>query len=175
MLPTDRLEEEHEKIRKVLAAIRDTAHKGADADADFLRDAIDFAQNFADDFHHAKEEKILFKHMADNGMPREHSPIGMMEHEHDIMRTLVQTAAKELSKDDPDVAKAAEHLDKFAETLQEHIHKENTILYPMANRLFTPDIQEGLEKEFDEADAAFDDGYKENYFSFAEEQVAEPA
>ena len=39
---------------------------------------IDFIRNYADRFHHAKEEDVLFKALVDNGTPKENSPVAAM-------------------------------------------------------------------------------------------------
>jgi hemerythrin-like domain-containing protein len=48
----------------------------------FYLDAVDFIRNYADRFHHAKEEEVLFIALLDNGMPKKQSPIKAMHIEH---------------------------------------------------------------------------------------------
>ena len=56
----------------------------------FYLDAVDFIRNYADRFHHAKEEDVLFVALVENGMPREHSPVAAMLMEHDQGRAFVK-------------------------------------------------------------------------------------
>ena len=49
----------------------------------FYLDAVDFIRNYADRFHHAKEEDVLFAELVKNGMPEKQSPIEAMHMEHD--------------------------------------------------------------------------------------------
>ena len=49
----------------------------------FYLDAVDFIRNYADRFHHAKEEDVLFVELIKNGMPEKNSPIEAMLMEHD--------------------------------------------------------------------------------------------
>lgn len=168
------LQEEHEEIKKVLEALQHEADRiktTGELDREFVRDAADFASNFADDYHHKKEENMLFQRMSERGMPRQHSPIGMMEHEHNMGRNMVEAVQNELDKDEPDVDRIADQFERFADMLQEHIHKENNVLYPMANKLFTEDDQQELKERFEEANDSFEEDFRDRYVAFAREAV----
>ena len=56
----------------------------------FYLDGVDFIRNYADRFHHAKEEDVLFEALVDNGMPQENSPVAAMLMEHDQGRSFVR-------------------------------------------------------------------------------------
>ncbi|WP_051689569.1 hypothetical protein [Pelobacter seleniigenes] len=58
--------------------------KGTFRNWTFSLDTVDFySQNFADHFHHAKKEGVLFVDLGKNGMPEKHPPIKAMLIEHD--------------------------------------------------------------------------------------------
>jgi len=64
MKPTQILSEEHKYILEVIAALNrecQSLESGKNLDKNFFEEAIDFIRNYADKFHHAKEEDILFK------------------------------------------------------------------------------------------------------------------
>ena len=61
MKPTTILSEEHKHILSVIDALskeRKNLESGKELDKDFFSKAIDFIKNYADKFHHAKEEDI---------------------------------------------------------------------------------------------------------------------
>ncbi|MEK6816956.1 MAG: hemerythrin domain-containing protein, partial [Nanoarchaeota archaeon] len=66
MKATEILSEEHRHILKVIDAIEEECkalEAGKSLDKKFFLDAIDFIRNYADKFHHAKEEDILFEEL----------------------------------------------------------------------------------------------------------------
>src|SRR3970282_240948 len=61
--PMKSLVEEHGQIKRFLAvlpAVIDRFDARSEADRDLVRDGLDFVRSYADRFHHAKEEDILF-------------------------------------------------------------------------------------------------------------------
>ena len=153
MMPTERLEEEHQVILKMLEIGRAMSEEIGGVDAETLGSVIDFIRTFADRCHHAKEEKVLFVEAEKHGVPKEGGPIGMMLVEHDEGRGYVKAMAEALKKIKGGDKKAAaayrENLLKFAELLETHIRKENQILYPMINMHLPPELQAGILKKFD--------------------------
>jgi len=83
---------EHRLILRMIDLLERNASEmleGNFSDWRFFIDAIDFIRNYADRFHHAKEEDVLFEALVANGMPREHSPVAAMLMEHDAGRAHV--------------------------------------------------------------------------------------
>lgn len=159
---TERLMTEHRLIGRVLAAMIRAANRLDDAkvvDSAFWTGAVDFLHNFADSFHHAKEEELLFELYARRGLPSDDGPVAVMLAEHEqcrlLMRSVEETAAllaagaADVENVRHDLAAAAR---EFVELLEQHIQKEDNILYPMGEQLLTADDQEHLLKRFDEAD-----------------------
>ena len=65
--PTKILAEEHQNILKIIDALLkecDALKLGEEIDQDFFKKAIEFIRGYADRFHHAKEEDILFVELA---------------------------------------------------------------------------------------------------------------
>src|SRR5512146_1127553 len=103
---TAALVHEHVLIKRMLALLERNAPRTAEgsyADYRFYLDGVDFIRNFADRFHHAKEEDVLFEALVENGMPRENSPVAAMLMEHDagreFVRRLEQAAQRALDGD----------------------------------------------------------------------------
>lgn len=147
---TNILKEEHEGIKRVLSLIakaQEKADNGQNLPDNFLKEILDFIKVFADTCHHGKEEGVLFPLLEKRGIPKDGGPIGMMLMEHDLGRSFVKAASDALKEGD--TSKVLENLSEYANLLEDHIDKENNILYPMGNEVLTDKDQEYLRKEFD--------------------------
>jgi hemerythrin-like domain-containing protein len=158
MSATTVLRFEHEKILAVIDCIRAacSAETGSgNFDVDTFRQGVDFIRNYADAWHHAKEEVHLFPALETAGMPREGGPIGVMLHEHEIGRAHVRTMAENLDAaaggDGQARATVVEHALAYSDLLVGHIQKEDGILFEMADRVLPPDEHQRLEKVYESA------------------------
>jgi len=160
MTPTEVLKHEHQVILLVLGAAEREARQieetGA-ARADTVDEMVDFFRSFADACHHAKEEKLLFVKMQERGVPVQGGPVAVMLQEHDQGRRLVRAVAEALpgarAGDREAIATVKDNLGIYAGFLRAHIAKEDNVLFPMADRLFTPDDQRALSEAFDRLEA----------------------
>jgi len=174
--PTQILKNEHDVILRVLDSFEGMLKKveeGATPDPDFFGKSVQFFQGFADGWHHAKEEDCLFPAMEKAGLPREGGPVGMMLEEHDQGREYVREIKRSI-EDNPAEAKKI-LLDNgwsFLQLLRAHIHKENEILFPLADRAITADAMHALSHEFDAAEAAKGEGTQERFLTLARELEA---
>jgi len=148
---TQTLVEEHRLILRVIALLEKNAPrtaKGVYRNWQFYLDGVDFIRNYADRFHHAKEEDVLFESLVTNGMPRENSPIAAMLMEHDQGRAYVkamESAARDALSGKPGCEQIiAENALAYAELLREHIAKEDSILYPLAERVIPDTMRDGI-------------------------------
>ncbi|MEA3400937.1 MAG: hemerythrin domain-containing protein [Armatimonadota bacterium] len=71
---------EHRRIERMVALIdreaRRLANDGsAEPDTQFIRDAVPFMREYADQCHHGKEEDILFAALGERGISDEHQQI----------------------------------------------------------------------------------------------------
>ena len=145
---------EHRVIERVLdglvAFAEDTRRKGATEKEELSR-FVTFVREFADACHHGKEENVLFRAMVEHGFPRNGGPIAVMLHEHDQGRALVSVLAKHATQDgawsDADRQEVADAAGAFSEMLRAHIHKEDAILYPMAEQHLPPEAMEAVSAE----------------------------
>ena len=133
---------EHEEINAVLntlfRAVR-VEREGKLLGNDFWHDAIDFVRTFSDNYHHAKEENILFPALEACGMSPDSGPVGVMLGEHEQGRALVRSMgglvgqARDGDRDaEPALRTAASG---FVELITSHIAKEDGILFDMADQL----------------------------------------
>lgn len=132
------LMEEHQLILRGLQVGRRMAARlrgDGEVAAEDVAALADFLSEYADHHHHAKEEDVLFPWMVAQGFPADSGPLACMTHEHVLGRKLRQQiadGAPGLPGTAPQVAHA---LEAFADLLQDHIAKEDQVLYPMAERL----------------------------------------
>lgn len=143
---------EHEAILGALDILDAVcAHIGRkeEVDARDLTSMLYFLKLFADTCHHGKEEGILFPAMERAGIPSENGPIGQMLLEHAEGRKLIaaMSAAIDGVYDVHDFAAAAS---AYAKLLRLHIHKENTVLFPMGDRKIPPAEQSEILEKFEQ-------------------------
>ena len=145
------LVKEHEKILLVVDALEKKCgflESGENVDKDFFTKVIDFIRNYADRFHHAKEEDILFREFnkcAEEGCVH-CNPVEQMLHEHDLGRDFVKGLEKGLNENNK--KKILENARGYIQLIREHIFKEDNILYPMADESLSKEVQEDMLKKF---------------------------
>ena len=167
---TTALVDEHRLILRMLTVLERNAiltREGEYPDYRFYLVAVDFIRNFADRFHHAKEENVLFEALVANGMPRQNSPVAAMLLEHDQGRAFVsamEEAAQAALRGEPgqDGVIAANAVG-YLELLREHIAKENEILYPLAERLIPDIMRDTIIAAYGAAEARTPEGFAARY------------
>lgn len=155
MTATTILRSEHNNILAMIACLC-AACKAADEvdgfDAETFSEGLDFIRNYADAWHHAKEEGLLFPALEAAGMPRGGGPIAVMLNEHELGRTYVRQIGKNLeaaSNGDPSARQLVLRFTlAYADLLTQHIQKENNILFNMADQILSPEEQERLQQEY---------------------------
>ncbi|MBI1921412.1 MAG: hemerythrin domain-containing protein [Geobacter sp.] len=167
---THALVEEHKLILRMLALLERIAPSTAEGtytNYRFYIDAVDFIRNYADRFHHAKEEDVLFEALVANGMPRENSPVAAMLMEHDKGRAYV--AAMEQGARDALAGKPGSNLiiaanaANYLELLREHIAKEDDILYPLAERVIPDSARDAILTAYAAAEARTPADFTQRY------------
>lgn len=176
MQATEILSSEHRVIERVLATLKkasDAADAGADVRPGLFLDAADFIRGFADGCHHRKEENVLFITMNEYGVPNQGGPIGVMLNEHELGRKFtreMRAGAESWAAGDPNGKSAAITAARnYVLLLQQHIAKEDQILFPMADRVIPAekydDVWEAFEKVEHEETG---EGVHEKYLGLAE-------
>jgi len=177
MTPTEILKHEHKIILMVLDAakreVQSIQQRGKIHVAE-LEKMMEFFRNFADRCHHAKEETLLFVKMTEKGMPSESGPIAVMLKEHTEGRQRIKAidaAIPKAQEGDPSTLQTiSENLDEYIILLRNHIDKEDNVLYPMADKVFTEKDQQSLSEAFDKVEAEeMGEGVHEKYHKLAHE------
>jgi len=133
------LKDEHQNILKRLEVFSQITSSNVVEKVTELEGHIDFFINYADHFHHAKEEEILFKWMISKNPMFESGPIAVMLSDHDFGRQTLNEivslipSAKEGSAEA--ASKIGSNVEAFNTMLVNHIGKEDNILYQFAENL----------------------------------------
>ncbi len=146
--PMKRLVDEHVLIKRWIALIPRVIENLDLESAEWRKiilDGADFIRSYADRYHHAKEEEILFKYFDENL-----DILKVIHEDHESARAHVRAMLEALDKKDREAVVG--HLSAYSELLTEHIKKEDEILYPWMDRgLSTRQVGE-LFSKFIEAD-----------------------
>jgi hemerythrin-like domain-containing protein len=158
-----RLVDEHKRIKRFIALFPRIAERfevESEGSRRMILDGVDFIRSYADRFHHAKEEDILFA-CFDPGL----DILKAMREDHRRGRACVKGILDALER--RDLRGILENLYGYAEVLTEHIQKEDEILYPWMDRnLSTRQVGEMFSK-FREVDERFREA-GERYESYVE-------
>jgi len=162
--PMADLVREHALIKRWLALIPSvlkTLDLASEEDRKLIRFGIGFIQTYADKYHHAKEEDILFTRFDET-----QQILRVMLEDHTAGRSHVKAMLQALEQRDEVIL--TEHLLAYRDLLTEHIRKEDEILYPWMDRQLSPEQIETLQREFDQADSRFDPGMVRRFEEFIE-------
>lgn len=166
---------EHKEIKKVLAAIKKDCEdlaEGSEVDIQFYRNAIDFVRNFADSYHHRKEEKKLFNIMSEADERVGSGPVKGMLIEHDLGRAYIGNLKDALDDYEKGTPKRKAYIIanalSYVSLLENHIQKEDTAIYMAARRILSTKVQSSLAKEFEDIEADEDNKkMRKKYIDFA--------
>jgi hemerythrin-like domain-containing protein len=164
---TYNLENDHLYILRLTEIMLKMVQKGS-TDTKHIEAVTQIIRNYADGLHHAKEENLLFPLLGERGMSMQQGPVAVMIHEHTIGREYVKGIVDNLALYKSGMAEAISeiytNMEGYAELLQNHIGKENNILFRMADRVLSELDQELLLNRFEEIEAACKDGSKPSDF-----------
>jgi hemerythrin-like domain-containing protein len=157
MKATDELKNEHEGIKIMLGVLQAVAGKvksGERVDTQHLDGILEFLTVFVDKCHHGKEEEFLFPALEAVGVPRQGGPIGVMLSEHEQGRKLVakltEAVTRYKSGDIADASSVQLIIDDYVALLAQHISKENTVLFAMADAELDAKTDTGLFEAFEQ-------------------------
>ena len=142
---------EHKNILKIAEALNKECgalESGKKLNTDFFSQAIEFIREYADRFHHAKEEDILFKELCKPDAKMHCNPVEQMLYEHNLGRNFVKGMEEGLKEGNKN--RITENARGYSQLIQEHINKEDNILYPMADEALGEKAKESILKKFNE-------------------------
>jgi len=149
---TQNLENDHKYILRLINVMELMTENKVTSIGD-IEEVINLIQKFADGFHHAKEENLLFPLLSQKGFSPEQGPVAVMLNEHIQGRNFVNGMANQLlqikQNESFDYSPVYENMAGYAELLRSHIAKENNVLFRMADNVLSESEQKELIKEFD--------------------------
>jgi hemerythrin-like domain-containing protein len=128
--PMKKLVDEHALIKKWLALIPEILPRldlESEEDRQLIRDGVDFIRSYADRYHHAKEEDILFKFFDENL-----DMVKVMCEDHKTVRDHVKAIVEALARKDRETV--ARRLNAYRDVLSQHIKKEDEIMLPWMDK-----------------------------------------
>ncbi len=153
---TEDLIDNHTIIQKVMDMMEEIT-KVNDPETEHLEFIVGFIREYADGFHHAKEEGLLFPKLVEKGIPNEFGPIGMMLREHVEGRNFVKGIADNLalykSGNKDALQSIYMNMNGYINLLRNHISKENNILFRMADQVLSEEEQILMLKHFKETES----------------------
>jgi len=164
---------EHEAILfglEILDQMADMAYEQKGIEVDDINKMAEFFRVYADKCHHGKEEGLLFPAMEKAGIPNEGGPIGAMLYEHNKGRQFIAGMVNSVSDGTLDRNKFIQAASGYIDLLRAHINKENSILFPLGNRMIPGNGQQELLKQFEVYEReAVEEGTHEKYHKLLQE------
>lgn len=149
------MNEEHKYILRMLNVVRKVCFRIMNGEEIIYEDfnkIIDFIQNYADNHHHKKEEKVLFTKMVEHiGETAEKAVNQGMLVEHDLgrlyVRDLINAFEKMKSGDEEAKLDVIANAISYTHLLIRHIDKEDRVIYKFAERNLNDEIKEFINVE----------------------------
>ncbi len=143
---------DHRRIEAVMNALERELAAGGAFPAEFIGRALTFFTEYADHFHHYKEEEHLFPALAAAGVPVDGGPIGVMLQDHAMGRSLLAAVRSSLDEAGRGNAAAQREVRGYAlqylELLRQHIWKEDNVLFRLAPRVLDDAAKQRLTECF---------------------------
>lgn len=113
-----------------------------------LEEVKEFNENLSR--HSVREEDYLFK-MMEKYLGKSGGPIAVMEYEHErahgFINEFLKNTEENSAQTNDSMIKNSDLIKNAVDTLLEHFSKEEQVLYPMAERMFTDDEKELLKEK----------------------------
>src|ERR1035437_7540756 len=158
------LYDEHEIISHALEIARNAKNligKNNDEYELTIRELIRFFRIFSDQYHHHKEEEILFPEMAKKNELLADGILKEMYDNHEYFRELIRDIEADL--EEQNYEEASLKIDEYAEALLDHIAVENEELFQTAYSLFTEDELDNIYYRFIDLDRELGETKKKDF------------
>ena len=159
MTPLQKLVQEHRLIRQYLdnlAFAVERLEHGDRPPREFFENAVLFAREFVDGFHHFKEEHQMFVMLAQKVKGKHDGSIESLRYQHERGRAIVTAMSQAMpgyqKGDERDVLTMLENAAALGSLLRQHINREDSVFYPLAKKELSAEDMERLAEEFRRAD-----------------------
>lgn len=144
------MQEHHLILQYIDLFLKHTPQEDGPPELKAFETLVEFIKNYADAYHHHKEEDILFVELNKAGVLSHCNPVQQMLFEHQQARGYVEQMEQALQNKNWEILKA--NLNLYAFLLQQHIYKEDQILYPMAEQRLSETQKSTLDAAFEKAE-----------------------
>ena len=151
--PIQTMLDEHEVIvsaAEIVEEMDNTWEADPDGFATKAKSIIHFFKEYADGYHHRKEEEVLFPALKDHPDFVLEEMVDEFEQHHEDFREYANDALDALEQGDH--AGAYKHLTEYCNDLQDHIAAENDELFVLAETLMDEDDLETIFFKFKDID-----------------------
>lgn len=135
--PIQVLINEHDVIvtaEEIIKSLNHTWQNNETLYCENVKKLITFFRQYSDEFHHKKEEDILFKELMNNPDFLLKDIITELENHHEMFREAVAEIEENINN--KEFEKAQKNLSSFINDLLDHIAVENDELFSMAESLY---------------------------------------
>jgi len=159
MKATEILTREHALIQQALKSLSRAQKKieeNQQLPKDFFEKALVFLREFADQFHHFKEEYLMFGLLALKKDGAFDGPIGSLRFQHERCRSCLDEISNSLDgyadRDDIATTRLLENLAAYISLLRRHIYEEDHIFFKMAEEELSKEEEDILSVQFKKED-----------------------
>ncbi|KPJ83729.1 MAG: hypothetical protein AMS18_17305 [Gemmatimonas sp. SG8_17] len=156
MKPIEILRNEHGLIRQYLENLTLAEKKLENNERpprEFFDKAIEFSGTFATQYHHVKEEHMMFVRLAQKHGGKWDGQIEALRHQHETGRDYMSAIKGALdgyeSGNAVKQSVVLENLAAFNAMEKDHIHTEDHVFFPMVEKEFTAEEEQQLAAEFE--------------------------
>lgn len=160
---------EHEvisSVKKLLPFLKEYSAENPTKYKTHIRSLITFFREYSDQFHHHKEEELLFPKLSKHVEFSQQGILDELEEHHEMFREHTKAMEEELDKEN--YAKVQSILETYMNQLLDHIAAENEELFIMAESLFSEDELETLYFQFQDIDEELGTDRKEELVEMIE-------
>lgn len=172
--PFDALTCDHRLIEQWLDILEDTIRR-SEVDKALNRasamEVVNFFRDFADRFHHVREEQYLLPLLAEAGMGSECGPVTVIRREHELGRQYIESMTFSVDAaatgDSDALAWFTRHARSYVRLIREHIGKEEHCLFPAAQRHLDEKRMRRLIDDFAQTEGQSSDNTRQRYQDMA--------
>ncbi|MBU2643086.1 hemerythrin domain-containing protein [bacterium] len=153
------LKKEHKLIQRYLdnmSVAQDLLIERETVPPTVIKGAIRFAKDFMNKTHHFKEEYVLFLKLAEKKGGELDPQIVSLRDQHERSRGLVSKIKEALSGyekgDEVSFSAMAEQMGYYVSLEKSHLHREDHVFYPLAEKLFSAEEMAAFDVEFAKID-----------------------
>lgn len=155
------LTQEHALILKAIECLsnaRDMLEEGAQPPKIFFEKALIFLKTYADEFHHFKEEYLMFGLLAEKKNGKFDAEIGALRFQHEKGRSYLRNIEEALESyeldDEITNTLLLENLTSYISLLRRHIFLEDHVFFKMAKKSLDESDDEALAAHFQQEEEA---------------------